>query len=160
MAFGRGHSALSFNITRKRVIDFNKLGKISVEALNKAWNEIAHRIKTYAEQEAPVYTWNLKSTIRIIEQWVASSITPWTKYWNIIAWWQRWEGIHPVSRRPIKKYVDYAEYQERYWRKSWYMSKALNDHWAEYMNILKRYINGKMLVSQSSWWVFFNWTKK
>jgi hypothetical protein len=40
------------------------------------------------------------------------------------------------------------------------MSKALNDHWAEYMNILKRYINGKMLVSQSSWWVFFNWTKK
>ena len=57
MAFGRGHSALSFNITRKRVIDFNKLGKISVEALNKAWEEIAHRIKTYAEQEAPVYTW-------------------------------------------------------------------------------------------------------
>jgi hypothetical protein len=56
MAFGRGHSALSFNITRKRVIDFNKLGKISVEALNKAGDEIAHRIKTYAEQEAPVYT--------------------------------------------------------------------------------------------------------
>ncbi len=160
MAFGRWYSALNIRITRKRVLDFNKLAKVSVEALNKAGEEIAHRVKDYAEQWAPVYTWNLKSTIRVKEEWVATSLSPWNKIWSVVAWWKKWEWVHPKSRRPIRKYVDYAEYQERYWRKSWYMSNALNNHKEEYMMILKKYINGKLLTSQSNWWIFFKWTKK